>query len=202
MPYKGTIPRTCEACATAFMARPSDITKRGARFCSYRCKVVAQTGKCTPLAERFSRWVDVRSPDECWPWTGSLDPRGYGQIKGEDGRTLKAHRVALEYSIGRPLVAGEWALHKCDNPRCCNGSHLFIGDALSNVRDMWAKNRGSRRGAVGNANVNAKLNDDAIRAIRALGNIGWTYGRIARAFGISVMTTGRIVRREAWCHVS
>lgn len=31
--------------------------------------------------------------------------------------------------------------HTCDNPPCCRGSHLFLGDALANMQDKVAKGR-------------------------------------------------------------
>lgn len=48
-----------------------------------------------PLAERFWEKVDRRGPDECWPFLGSIDGRGYGSIGANGGKPLRrAHRVA------------------------------------------------------------------------------------------------------------
>src|SRR4051812_10712252 len=59
----------------------------------------------------------------CWEWQGSVQKIGYGQIMFtmKDGRrNLLTHRVTLEVVLGRRLARNEFALHSCDNPRCCN----------------------------------------------------------------------------------
>lgn len=92
---------------------------------------------------RLNFWtrVDRRGPDECWPWTASRQTGGGYGVFTREGRTKYAHRAALEEAIGRPLAAGEFACHTCDNPPCCNPAHLFVGSALDNHRDMSRKGR-------------------------------------------------------------
>lgn len=95
-----------------------------------------------PLAERFWARVDVRGPDECWPWIGYLDADGYGQI-AEGGRCsepLATHRVAWE-QVNGPIPDGMDICHSCDNPPCCNPAHLFPGTHDDNMADMKAKGR-------------------------------------------------------------
>lgn len=79
----------------------------------------------TPLELRFWRSVDVRKPDECWPWIGRLTKgrgQGYGQLN-VDGKPTGAHRVSWELSHGRPL--GDLHIdHICMNKRCVNPAHL------------------------------------------------------------------------------
>lgn len=45
--------------------------------------------------------VEKRGADECWIWTGPLNPKGYGTFH-YDGRRHPAHRVAL--ALSDPLV--------------------------------------------------------------------------------------------------
>jgi hypothetical protein len=77
---------------------------------------------------------------DCWEWTGGRDSWGYGKIKIQ-GRQLGVHRVALhifkEFDLANPLQV----LHTCDNRRCFNPEHLFIGTQLDNVQDCIAKGR-------------------------------------------------------------
>jgi plasmid maintenance system antidote protein VapI len=95
-----------------------------------------------PLADRFWEKVDRRGPDECWPFTGSRDARGYGHI-GLGGRgkpQAKAHRVAYELSVG-PIPPGLCILHSCDYPSCCNPAHLRPGTARENWHDQVLRDR-------------------------------------------------------------
>lgn len=96
-----------------------------------------------PVVERLWLRVDRSDAEGCWPWTGAIDHKGYGAIQGPGPihRVLKTHRVAYEAAHG-PLGDGECVLHRCDNPRCCNPAHLFVGTIADNNRDMWSKGRG------------------------------------------------------------
>jgi len=99
-----------------------------------------------PLVDRFWGKVDRRRDDECWPWTASVTRHGYGQIMvgaygtGSRPRPLRANRVAWELTHG-PIPDGLWVLHSCDNPSCCNPSHLFLGTQTENMRDAADKGR-------------------------------------------------------------
>lgn len=68
----------------------------------------------------------LTGPD-CWAWTGSHDPNGYGKIDvplGANRRTMaNAHRVAFEIYIG-PIPAGFEVDHLCRNRGCVNPDHL------------------------------------------------------------------------------
>lgn len=101
--------------------------------------------KVKSLEERL--WTKVRRSDDadCWPFTGNRMPRGYGRIvvgsrSQGNRRTLLAHRAAWELTNG-PIPDGMAICHKCDNPSCCNPSHLFLGTHLDNMRDASQKNR-------------------------------------------------------------
>lgn len=53
---------------------------------------------------------------------------------------MLSHRVAWTLANGN-IPDGLDVLHKCDNPPCCNPSHLFIGTARDNARDAISKGR-------------------------------------------------------------
>jgi hypothetical protein len=75
---------------------------------------------------------------------------------------------------GRGLFEGELVMHICDNPNCCNPSHLRAGDTRANVADMVAKGRQSRGqlhgqftqavATRGKGRYNARFTDAACRA--------------------------------------
>ena len=79
---------------------------------------------------RFWAKVQVGSPDECWPWLGCRDSKGYGRA----GKRERAHRIAYQIVHGA-LPEDRLVRHTCDNPPCCNPAHLLIGDHADNARD-------------------------------------------------------------------
>lgn len=81
-------------------------------------------------------WSLVDKSGDCWIWTGNIDARGYGRVH-KDNRRQRAHRVAYELSIGE-IPEGLLACHSCDNKRCVNPSHIFIGTQKDNMQD-WTK---------------------------------------------------------------
>lgn len=80
--------------------------------------------------EGSERWREcftaTEDDDECWPWTGSLDKQGYGQIDiREDGKrkNWRAHRLVFTKLV-RPLRDDETLDHDCHNrdTTCSGGS--------------------------------------------------------------------------------
>lgn len=84
--------------------------------------------------EKFFKKVKVVQSG-CWEWQGRLNQSGYG----ETGRHSRAHRVSFAIHFHDP---GEFHVcHKCDNRKCVNPDHLFLGNDLDNMRDMILKGR-------------------------------------------------------------
>jgi hypothetical protein len=91
-------------------------------------------------------------PDDCWLWHGSVD-MSYGRIflfRDENGKStrIKSHRFSYLLYVG-PIPKGLHCLHTCDEPRCCNPLHLFLGTHKDNMYDMIDKRRSSSVGVPG-----------------------------------------------------
>jgi len=151
-----------------------------------------------PIECRFWKHVDKLTETGCWHWTAAL-VRGYGKTSVHiDGRKRQvfAHRVAWELTRGK-IPDGLLALHRCDNPRCVNPDHLFLGTHKDNVADMHSKLRGQH----GERHWKSKLSEDQVREIRRRFSSGEPKRGLARAFGMDKSTIKGIVERLLWRHV-
>ncbi len=89
--------------------------------------------------QSFWSKVDLSS-GECWIWTGTRGPQGYGRIRVGGRRSTGAHRFAWEIVRG-PVPDGLFVCHRCDNPPCVRPDHLFLGTASDNAWDCARKGR-------------------------------------------------------------
>lgn len=65
---------------------------------------------------------------------------------GEPTRHWRAHcaAFALDHDLPTAEMVGVNVLHTCDNPPCCEPSHLFVGTQAVNQADKVAKGRQAR----------------------------------------------------------
>lgn len=84
------------------------------------------------IHKRFWEKVKIGLPDDCWEFTGGLN-KGYGVFSIES-RAIIAHRVSWMMLRG-PIPKGKLVLHKCDNRKCVNPNHLYIGTYSDNNYD-------------------------------------------------------------------
>lgn len=95
--------------------------------------------KKRPAEDRF--WEKVDKTENCWLWSASVNNQGYGEIHlGERNDHCYAHRFSWMINKG-PIPKGLFVLHRCDNPRCVNPNHLFLGTQKDNLHDAMAKGR-------------------------------------------------------------
>ena len=125
---------------------------------------------------------------------------GYPRVR-ENGYTWYAHRLAWTKANG-PIPEGMLVLHSCDNPKCVNVDHLFLGTQSDNMRDMYAKGRGQKSDQSGSSNGNSKMTENQVREIRRLHATGRvTVAELARQFGLKWSGCDAIVKREHWKEV-
>ena len=97
----------------------------------------------------------------CINWVGPFHYKGYGVLHKEN-KSYKVHRVSFEVNKG-PVPDGMLVCHSCDNRKCVNPDHLWIGTDYDNVRDMMVKGR--NKPTRGEANPKAKLKNAQVLEI-------------------------------------
>lgn len=148
-----------------------------------------------PWKEKFWSHVKIEGPDDCWLWTGCLLGGGYGGFRVK-AKTVRAHRQSWILTHGE-IPDGLYVLHKCDNRKCVNPDHLFLGTQQDNMDDMTLKGRQAK----GESNGEAKLTAAQITQIRHYHKCGNSQRTIARLFGVNQRTIGGVIRHETWGHV-
>jgi hypothetical protein len=150
--------------------------------------------KLTPKQiEYFWSKVDRHGPKDCWEWQRGRGSSKYGMIWFSPSGMFLVHRIA--YALGNGCTPGQLLVcHRCDNTRCCNPAHLFLGTCADNMADMRAKGRG----AVGEANSRAKLTASIVQAILDSDELQRT---LADRYGIAQTTVSQIRLGKTWKHV-
>lgn len=150
--------------------------------------------------KRFWSKAAKGNPDECWEWTGGFDDHGYGKFcftfaRGKN-TYLRAHRLSYFLTHGGPLA--EAVCHKCDNPKCVNPGHLFLGTRMDNNQDMVSKSRQ----AVGRKIHTTKLTPRQVQRIRILNLIeGVSTCQLAKIYGVVSSTIWSAVNGVNWKHL-
>lgn len=140
---------------------------------------------------RFLRLVDRRGPDECWPWLGAPVKDGYGLFYVGPGKRTGAHRFAWSLANDGADPGDAEILHSCDNPPCCNPTHLSPGTHADNMTDMIRRRR--PRTLV--------ITDEVVRKIRELRAANKKLSEIAATVGTTKQQVSRIARGGRFKHV-
>ncbi len=160
--------------------------------------------ECLPLPnwsprdiERFLAKIQRGNANECWPWTGSKR-EGYGRFRvgGHEGKVYTSTRLMWRLTHGTD-PAGQLVCHACDNPACCNPSHLFLGSDAENNVDKEVKKRGKH--PIGISNGLSKLGEEDVVAIcMSTGS----HRSLAKEYGVSDVAIAAIRNGKTWTHIT
>jgi hypothetical protein len=145
---------------------------------------------------RFMEKIDDSNGTGCWEWRASIYESGYGQFYyGEidsKERQGKAHKAAWLLLRG-PVPEGMHVLHRCNNRKCCNPGHLYLGTHEDNMKDRDESGRTSR----GAHRYNFKRDEGLNAKIGELRAQGLKISMICEELGIGTSTYYRCVAAGA-----
>lgn len=150
----------------------------------------------------MQRFWDKVNKKDCWEWTSSLR-NGYGAFK-IDGKVQQTHRISWKIYNGE-IPDGKYICHKCDNRKCVNPHHLFLGSPRDNVLDAISKNRmfdiRRCRRLRGDEHQFSKLNYEKADDIRKLYlSNNWSQRKLAEKFNVHRSTIRAVLSRKTWNH--
>lgn len=148
--------------------------------------------RALPLTqERIKKRADVDPSTGCWNWSGVLHKQGYGMIRS--GRTHHlTHRASYKVFKGE-IPDGLFVCHRCDNRKCVNPDHLFLGTVQDNQKDMKSKDRSM----FGEKSSAAKLKESDVLQILSLKG-SMTQRAIAKMFDVSPSLVCMILKGAVW----
>lgn len=151
------------------------------------------------MSESRNRAVVYRVEGDCHICT-SHAPTGTGgyPVVTRKGIVRTVPRWAWETSRGKKIPKGMLICHTCDNPRCINPRHLYLGTHLDNARDRVEHGRQVK----GEMMHTAKLIPTKVREIRGKVTLGiQSLCAIGREYGVTYETIRAIRDRRTWRHV-
>lgn len=157
------------------------------KYCSQSCSGKANNRIAGDPMERFPKYYK-KVESGCWEWIGNLHKNGYGFFNHKNEKP-KAHRFS--YAMYKGLLHPKMSVcHKCDNPKCVNPDHLFLGTHDDNMKDMAKKARSSH-----GRSWNSKLTLEKASAIKRDLR---PRKEVAAEYGVSVVTVCRIQNNQIW----
>lgn len=151
-------------------------------------------------ARRIESMSAVNVITGCWEWTNCIQANGYARIT-TNRRADYAHRHSYLCFVG-PIPKGMDVCHTCDNRRCVNPCHLFLGTRAQNVRDAMMKGRtslGERHGlAIRRGQASRKVSEADIRRIREMRASGMKCYEIAQHFNCTPSNISKITSGSTW----
>jgi len=143
------------------------------------------------IAARFWAKVKRGEPNECWEWIGATYNWGHGVMRAVDRKLFGAHRVS--YVLHHGFIPAEiFVCHRCDNPKCVNPAHLFLGTPKDNLQDAASKNRMP----FGENHPKTKFSSESVAKVRS-DSAHFTHRELAERHGVSRAMVWRILNGVA-----
>lgn len=156
------------------------------------------------MKERFLSKVEIKDSKECWEWKAAYRGK-YGAFKFNN-KNIDAHRVSYLLFKG-DIPKNMYVCHTCDNPKCVNPNHLFLGTHSDNMKDAFNKGRLNipitGQFKKGHKAINSNLSNEQVINIKlALNNRTTSLKDLAKLLNIPYQTIRDINCGRAYNNIS
>lgn len=157
----------------------------------------ARERKKENITARLYKNIYKNPENGCWEWMGYLSKFGHGRIGYRD-KVYLTHRIS--YELNKGIIPEEMLVcHTCDNPKCVNPEHLFLGTQKDNLQDAFDKDRLYKIPAMpGENNPMAKITNEEAKKIRSELKQGFTGAYLAKKYNVSTTHISRIKLRKTY----
>jgi len=174
-----------------------DCNYRNHVFKTFTWKTATKQQILEQLEKRFNKYVIKQ--EGCWDWNGFVRPDGYTRMRvgfHTAKKSIGGHVVS--WMIYKKILKfdgfmkeGFYILHKCDNKRCTNPKHLYLGNCSDNMIDMVTRKRHS----------NIKLTVQQVRNVKKMLIERVKIVDIARKYRVNRATISDIKKNKTWKYV-
>ena len=168
----------CKYCAN----ETPRINRSSKYFCSTKCNILHNV-----LFDESGCWIYQKGPRK----------DGYCNF-GVNGKTDLVHRAMYEVENGEIKDRNKIVCHVCDNRKCCNPDHLYLGSHSSNALDRQQRN--PRSDQTGENNHASKLSENEVLEIRKEYKKTNAY-EISNKYGISPSYVKDVALGRRWKHL-
>lgn len=137
----------------------------------------------------------IITKNKCWQLTKFLTIRGYGRIAVKD-KSILAHRYSYKIFKGN-IPKKLLVCHSCDNPKCINPDHLWLGTNADNALDKSQKKRGNQP----SGKRKAKLNKEQVKNIKKMLKNGSSYKEITKKYNLTSHSVYNIKVKKTWKNI-
>jgi len=125
--------------------------------------------------------------------------KGYGKFKVKSySSPVRANRFVYELTYGH-IPEETMVCHSCDNPRCVNPIHLWLGTNKENQIDSINKGRGNKTPMIGEDNGRHILSySDVINIRNRYKNGNVTQKQLGLEYGVHHSTISALVLKKSW----